>query len=270
MKFDAVMVVYVFWSRALEKFPPGVLKMIDTQDVFANRHLLYRDREEPYWWYCTSAREEGKGLNRADVVIAIQQREAKYFSTVTGTKVITIGHVAPLSEPPEVTAGGRSILFVGSGSQINRHGFRLFMQEIFPRIKSALPDATVVVAGRVCESLEDFAGCTKLGVVEDLAPTYRQADVVINPIQFSTGLSIKTMEALGFSRPVVATSAGSRGLEDGAGKAFLLADDPVAFGEAVVDILSNPGRARSLARAAHEFAAEWNRDNLRSLAQLLA
>ena len=121
----------------------------------------------------------------------------------------------------------------------------------------------------VCEIVGDTDGCITLGAVEDLAPVYEAADLVINPVAFTSGLSIKTMEALGYSKAVVASPAGSRGLEEAAGRALLVAEDPSSIAESVIEVLSDPALSRMLSDAAFGFAEECNRRSRDALAGIL-
>jgi polysaccharide biosynthesis protein PslH len=77
--FDAVLVEYVYLSRALTVVPDGVAKIIDTHDVFSDRHRkLIRGGVKP-GFFTTSSENERRGLNRADVLLAIQQEETNHF-----------------------------------------------------------------------------------------------------------------------------------------------------------------------------------------------
>lgn len=40
-KFDTVIAEYVFLTKALENFSDRVLKIVDTHDIFTNRHKVY-------------------------------------------------------------------------------------------------------------------------------------------------------------------------------------------------------------------------------------
>ena len=48
----------------------------------------------------------------------------------------------------------------------------------------------------------------------DLAPLYRRADVVIVPLAFGGGTKNKTLEAMGWSRPIVGSPQAFTGLPD--------------------------------------------------------
>ena len=100
-RFDAVLVEYVFFSRALLNFGPDVLKLIDTHDVFADRYKKLRKNGIRRFWFVTNQEQERRGLNRADVIIAIQDHEAKYFQSQVNRKVVTIGHSVRLTKLPE-------------------------------------------------------------------------------------------------------------------------------------------------------------------------
>lgn len=265
--FNAVIAEYVFFSRVLDCFGGAVLKLLDTHDVFTDRHRRYLAQGKRPLWFSTSRREEARGLDRADIVIAIQENEARYFREITHRRVITVGHIVPLEKAQWDEAETPGMLYVGSGNEINVHAANYFIGDILPEIRKHVPSAILTVAGGVCDRLTDAPGVRLLGQVEDLAPLYRAATVVVNPILFGTGLKIKTVEALGFGRPLVTTSAGAEGLDGLAGKSFLVADAPSAFSDAVVSLLSDREARQALAARAHDCAADWNR---RCLAELTA
>jgi hypothetical protein len=92
---------------------------------------------------------------------------------------------------------------------------------------------------------------------------------VINPQQFGTGLSIKSVDALLHGRPLVTTVSGARGLEDGAGTAFLQASSAEEFAEVVVGLLRDTAQAAALARRAAAFARAYHERNLQALADVV-
>ncbi len=264
-RFDVVIVEYIFWSKALERFDRKVLKLIDTHDVFTRRHLLYRKANQTYGWYCTTASEEAKALNRADVIIAIQDREREFFSTLTHKPVVTVRHIAPLAPVQQRDTSGTRLLFIGSDAGTNIHGLRTFLAETYPRIRAEVQGVHLDIVGPVCSAIEDTDGCTKHGILDDLEPMYAAATVVINPIQFSTGLCIKTIEALGYGKPVVTTSAGSLGMEDGSNEAFVLADTSEEFARAVIDVVGDREKRMRLVRNALLYVERWNGESFRTL-----
>ena len=99
--------------------------------------------------------------------------------------------------------------------------------------------------------------------MEDLALAYGSAEVVVNPMQFGTGLKIKTLEALGYARALVTTPCGATGLEEGAGTAFQMASDARSFADEVSRLLMDRQRSQTLGAAGYRFATGYN-DSVRA------
>ena len=256
--FKAVMVEYVFLSRALECFDANVLKIIDTHDVFTNRHLHYFSKGERPRWFSTTARKEAKGFNRADSIIATQQNEADFFTSITQRKVVTVGHIIEPRRAQEKSIVPGRILLLGSNNKINLHGANYFIKEVLPKVKSKLPHAELILAGSFCDGLGEHKNVVKLGMLDDLSTTYESAAIVVNPMQFGTGLKIKSLEAMSYSKPLVTTPTGAEGIEEGNEKAFMLATNDQEFADCIVQILSHPKLARELSDSAYNFVTTRN------------
>ncbi len=265
--FDAVLAEYVFLSRVLLDFP-DILKLIDTHDVFANRFQQFLDNNETPVFFSTSPRQEGLGLDRADVVIAIQEAEAAHYRRITRARVIRVGHLLHVGEP-QAAPEAANVLFVGSPNSVNVHGAEFFMREVLPLLRQRVAGARLLLAGRVCEKVADAEGCVKLGELDDLGSAYARADVVVNPRRFGTGLSIKSIEALARGKPLIATAPGCSGMEDGIGTAFLLAEDAPQFAEAIANLLEDHALYARLSEAGIAYARKHNDDNLAELKGVL-
>ena len=144
------------------------------------------------------------------------------------------------------------------------------LDDVLPRVRRSVPNATLALAGKLCEQVRDAPGLVKLGVLPDLRPAYAAADAVVIPLQIGTGLKIKTIEGLGHAKPVIATPLGAEGLEDGAGTAFLVAEDKDDFAAAIVEVLREQDRAEALSRSAARFAGLQNQRALQELEAVLA
>ncbi len=268
--FDVVIVSYVFYSKILESFPDAALKILDTHDVFSERYRLYKDQGLRAEFFSTTRAEERKALERADLVLAIQDWDAAHFRSLTDTPVAVVGHLEPPGDaaaPAAPAPAEPGILFVGGPMAINAHGVSWFLQEVLPRVRSRVPAAELWLAGGICDHFaRPSPGVRPLGFVEPIADLYRRAGVVINPQQFGTGLSIKCIEALAHGRPLVTTLSGARGLEDGEPHAFLAARSAGEFADRVVLLLQDRERAAALGRAAAAFAGRYHQKHLQALA----
>jgi glycosyltransferase involved in cell wall biosynthesis len=127
-------------------------------------------------------------------------------------------------------------------------------------VLNAFPETELTIAGRVCEKIGNYAHCTKVGQVENLAALYTAADVAINPILAGRGLKIKNIEAIGFGTPLVTTAVGAEGLEEGAGKAFLVGDTAAAFAGQVCRLLADFDLYCAVSSNAYAFARQYNQE----------
>ena len=215
--FDVVFCEYIFQSKVLELFPPQCIKIIDTHDRFGDRaDLLKRNGIVPDFFY-TSNEQEAIGLNRADIVIAIQEEEATYYRSITSAKVVVISHV--VFEPQwqwSITSNQDKPLrigYFGSGNSFNRKSINQFIAA-YCQNEKLIAKSELIFAGSICNHLEfpQKVNHTLMGKVDKIEDFYRGVDIAINPMIAGTGLKIKTVEAFSFGVPIVSTISGSDGL----------------------------------------------------------
>lgn len=271
--FDVVLVEYVFMSAAFEAFDDTLHKVIDTHDCFADRHHLYVESGQAYNWFSTSQAEEIKGLTRADVVLAIQPKEAQLFSHLfkdNKTSVMSVGHlvdlksvVVPNKEP--------SAVIIGSAISINIEAVCYFIEQVLPLILEKLPKFSLYLVGDVGKHVPNNQAVIKLGRITNIADGYARACLAVNPVRSGTGLSIKSVEALAFGLPLVTTDSGARGLEDFANIAFINVpdNDAVKMANVVVDLCCNSQKRFDLQEKGREMLSAWNEQQLWTLKQAM-
>jgi glycosyltransferase involved in cell wall biosynthesis len=135
---------------------------------------------------------------------------------------------------------------------------------VFPHIQKKRADSELVVAGEVGRVRRWPNWVSLLGKQDSLVDTYARAAVVINPVKFGTGLPVKTIEALSYGKPIVATSAGGRDLEDFS-DAISVADDPDTFTGRVLELLECKDTRLKISQRALAAASEWQRHQLIAL-----
>jgi succinoglycan biosynthesis protein ExoO len=194
-------------------------------------------------------------LHKADAVIAIQPEEALVVQCGLPDQRVIVAPIAvtTVDEPQPGQAG--IMLFVGSSTAPNVLGLHWFVETILPRVLVVMPEASLWVAGTVCGKFATApAGVRLLGPVRDLAAVYRQAAVVVSPLQVGSGLKIKLIEALGHGKAVVATSVTMQGVGGLLADAVAVADEPAPFAAAVIELLADPALRRMRAAEALSMA----------------
>src|SRR5205807_2006830 len=107
---------------------------------------------------------------------------------------ITVGHLLQIENcyRTEKHTGEFRVLFFGSDNPINIDGLHYLMRQVWPGVVAGIPAARLILAGALSEFGSEYEGITRLGFLDDVRTAYREADVVINPVQQGTGLNIKT------------------------------------------------------------------------------
>lgn len=253
--FDIVISEYVMSSKLLNVFDKKTLKIIDTHDILTERNKIFEKLGVKPTGIYLRKHQEIKGLTRADVIFAIQSAEADTFRKWLGrdVRVVMVGNVIKPVEPS--VSGSRKILFVGSGNHLNLVGAKWFIENVIPLLNDQ--KVNIQFAGTVCNGIPDSNNYVKLGFVDDLGELYKTAQVVINPIQGGTGLNIKTIEALGYSKPMVSTSIGAKGLPHPE-KYMKIADQAKDFADRINELLNDQEECQRLSQSAYRFIRKYN------------
>ncbi|MGE0463061.1 MAG: glycosyltransferase [Vicinamibacterales bacterium] len=197
-----VVAEYVFMSRVFTAIGAGSLRIVDTHDVFSQKGhgvAAYGIRDVGL-----DSAAESRLLTRADVVLGIHASDAEALRALAPrTDVIVAGVDAAVGSA--VPWPDHPVAFLpASGNPMNIVGLRDFLRFAWPRVRAAVPEAELRVAGGVGRAVPPGTpGVAVLGHVPDLAHEYAAARVVINPAVAGTGLKIKTVEAVAALRPVV-------------------------------------------------------------------
>jgi hypothetical protein len=263
-----VLVNYVFLSRCLAAVPPGTLTLIDTHDRFADRQAQYRPfRAEPNFFY-TDAAGEAAGLDRADLVLAIQAEEAAYFTGLTRARVHLLPPHFPARRPFRAPARLGRIGFIGHGNDPNLFSIGRFIEAWSADWTPDRP--TLVIAGEICTGLGPTPrpGVELAGYVERLEEFYERVDLVVAPMLMGSGLKMKVAEALSFGVPVIGTRIGFEGFSpsDPAHRCETVTEVKAA----VLDLSDDAAGLAALTEACAGLFAGYNEGTRAAEATLLA
>ena len=280
-KPNSVIIQYVKLSyllEAIDQEKSEVMSLIDTHDVLHVRAKQFREHGFKHWIEL-SKEEEANELKKFDTIIAIQDKEAELFrELVPDTKTIVCGHSVELAastrpvalastSPTSVEEDGPAKLtigYLGSANASNTHAVESFLSNVWPELVDLNPEMRfdLVIAGGICQWLVqsdvfetlDENRIDLLGSIADLETFYNRVDVVINPVQFGTGLKIKNCEAIAFGKPVLTTPAGNAGFPAAAQSAIVVCDSAEAFQIHLISIAVERERLTALQAAATKLS----------------
>lgn len=265
--YDFVLVNYVWFSGVLEALPNDLIKIIDTHDVFGNRHLRsIQAGMKPEWFY-TTVEEDIRGLMRADIVIAIQDEERDYYRSLKLPRVETIGLITPRRMVPFIRHPRMAVGYLASGNPWNVNGFKLLVSEL-AKYGDLATHADFLLAGPICEKVGSSLGpFQSLGIVDSVEDFYARVDLALNPMIGGTGLKIKTVEALSFGCGVVSTADGFVGIKSKYQEHEFgnMADLAAYVAELVLGKSESPEVSK---RKSEEVFADYQKSQVRALNQL--
>lgn len=251
-EYNAVVVNYVWLSAALEGVRHS-LRILDTHDVFGERAQIARDAGMEPSWYFTSAAEERRGLQRADVVIAIQDQERLHFASQTNRPVITAGHI--VDAPPSLSRPDSERIEFGYFASANPWNIASLRSLDLSLQKRNHPPSWAV-AGSICARMgPSHSNPIRIGRVNRPVDFYDMVDCVINPMTAGTGLKIKSIEALAHGRPLIGTTQAYLGLNVLHDAQRLTSTDEVA--DAMHEYAQSAGFRHSLQEASQAVFSDY-------------
>jgi GT2 family glycosyltransferase/glycosyltransferase involved in cell wall biosynthesis len=136
-----------------------------------------------------------------------------------------------------------------------------FVRDVLPLVLRRVPEATIVVTGGdpPADVLKLRSASVRFaGFVDSLDDLYANVRAAIAPIRFGAGVKIKTIEAIQYGVPVVATPVGAEGLVLDEPACIAVSDDAAAFADALVRVLSDERDWTHARDAALRQAERWN------------
>lgn len=146
----------------------------------------------------------------------------------------------------------------------------------FRIVRSILPAARFVVAGSGPQREELEALASELGLTEavtftghvkneDMARLYQDADIMVNP-SLADNMPISVLEALASGVPVVSTDVGGVPylVEHGVTALLVPVQDPSAMAQAILALLTDPGKAQRMRQAGVAAVAQFSWPNVRT------
>lgn len=169
-----------------------------------------------------------------------------------------VEYYQPRSTDP--SPDGHTLVFFGLLSYApNIDGVVYFVQDIWPRIAEAHPNARLkIIGGSPPPSLRQLAGprIGLTGFVPDLRPHLASAAALVVPLRLGGGTRLKIVEAMAMGKAMVSTKLGAEGIEAVPGRDILIEDEPAAFANAVNRLLADPALAERIGKSARQLAEQ--------------
>lgn len=257
--------------QQIRRLQPHARLVLDAHNVEAE--IVERVAESaPRWqrkglrWHASRIRALERELaRRVDMVIACSDRDAQAFAEMGAKAVRVVPNAIPPHDPCRV-AQRKDLLFVGSLDwRPNADAASILARQIWPRCRSLLPGARLVIVGRnPPHHVQALASHDVIvaGSVPSVQPYLDSAFATAIPLRAGSGTRIKILEAWAAGVPVVASRVAAEGLPYADGKDLLLAEEPADFARALVRLWRDRSYADELAAAGHRTVAPFTQEHI--------
>lgn len=187
------------------------------------------------------------------VVSPVEQEELARQAPAARVHVVSNIHQVRDSVPG--FAERRDLFFVGGYQHPpNVDAARWFVEDIWPRVRSALPEAVFhLIGSKAPNSVADLhdpaTGVLFQGFVADLDPFLFDCRLAVAPLRYGAGVKGKVNMSMSHGQPVVATPAAAEGMYVQHERELLVAGDAEAFAQAVIRLYQDEQLWQRLSRA---------------------
>lgn len=154
-----------------------------------------------------------------------------------------------------------TLLFTGAMDyHANIEGVVWFCEEIFPKIKTIIPEVLFYIVGSnptfKIQRLQSENSIVVTGYVEDIRPYYQLADVCVIPLRVGQGVQNKVLEAMAMGKATITTSKAIEGINVIPGEHLLVENKPETFSQIVLMLLKDKLYRKQLGIRARQFVKD--------------
>ncbi|HEY0231698.1 MAG TPA: glycosyltransferase [Dokdonella sp.] len=223
----------------------------------------------------TTREQELKLIRECDVTLVVSPVEKELLAReAPGARVEVLSNVHEVFGCRKPFGERRDLVFVGGFQHPpNTDAVTWFVREVFPRVRSELPEVNFhVIGSKVPDAIRALADehVRVHGFVEDIVPYMDGCRVSVAPLRYGAGVKGKVNMAMSYGLPVAATTIAVEGMHVRVGEDVLVADDAAAFAAGVVRLYRDEAlwkrlSANGLANVERHFSFDAARDALRNL-----
>jgi hypothetical protein len=202
---------------------------------------------------------EEKIISRVDTFFNISLVDLEYYTN----KGYNYGHwLPPFLIDKEISfdtsnKNNKTLFNVGYFGNLyapnNIAGIIWFVTSVLPIIRSQIPNFTVLLVGsnpstEILNFLKTYENITVIPNPKTIDELISSVDIIINPVQFGSGVNIKSIDSLFSDRQVVTTPTGISGLPHNVFETFFMADTSFEFADTIIKILKGSLNKNTVSR----------------------
>ncbi len=252
--FDRFMTEEQFGWRVADQCP-NALRVLDTEDLHclrAARQLAVSQNRalEMTDLFSDLAKREIASIFRCDLALIISTFEMDLLRDFFKVDPRLLHYLPFLVDPIDskdwpAFDDREDFVFVGNFlHEPNRHAVQYLKAEIWPKVRTLLPDAKLRIYGayptqKVLQWHRPSDGFYIMGRADNASEVVKKARVVLAPIRFGAGAKGKLLEAMQCGTPSVTTTIGAESMAGELPWNGLIADDFDVFAQAAAQLYTD-------------------------------
>jgi glycosyltransferase involved in cell wall biosynthesis len=197
-------------------------------------------------------------------IFAVSDSEVQFYQKLGVRSVQLIPNGVDCSQFAQLPCGRNAsqnkLLFLGTMSWgPNAEAASVLIEQIFPEVKRQRPDAELWIVGRNPPSQllkhHEVNGVHVTGGVPDIVPYYKNADMLVVPLESGGGTRLKILEAFAAGLPVISTPIGVEGINAQC-NVHLVITHREQFAKTILDMMNQPQLGQQLSINARKLVEE--------------
>jgi glycosyltransferase involved in cell wall biosynthesis len=207
-------------------------------------------------------RFEQWAYSSATIPIAVSREDARLMRSEFGvrrTEVVENGVDLGYFKPQrDVERDPAKLLYLGSLDwRPNLDAVTLLLDEIFPKVREANPDATLSLVGRrppdwLKARAAETPGVKVFPDVPDVRPFLASCGMLVVPLRIGGGSRLKILEALASGTPVISTRIGAEGLQLTAERDLIVTETPAEMAAEILTAIRRPDDLQETAESGRQ------------------
>lgn len=250
----------------------SIPKIVYAFDCVSNYNKkMYQKADTPtqkIYWYLNYLKIHSyeKVYNKFDSCIVVNQKDKKLLEKDIKTSITVVANGVDTTFFSNNKKDEIKLVFLGDMSTPpNNDAVKYFIEEIYPLVLKE-ENIKFYIVGRnpsnYIKSLNKNDNIIVTGSVEDVREYLQKDTIFITPMISGTGIKNKILEAMSMNLPVISTSIGISGINARNNVHYMLADSPIEFKNAIIELIRNPQLREEISSSARLFVENnysWNK-----------
>lgn len=230
----------------------------ELQNTIRNPLLYLWSLEQQY----KHKRFESRHYRFVDACIVVSSRDKAHLDAIDKlieTAIVPLGVDSEIYSPREHEHFRYDLVFSGNlDYDPNHHAALILVKKVMPELRKALPQVRLGLIGKdprreLRKAVKGDENIVVTGYVDDIASHISSGKVYVSPVEYGTGMRVKTLEAMSIGMPIVTYQKNIEDIPAQQGKHVLVASNIQEFIRQTIYLLMNENIREDLGREAREL-----------------